>query len=104
MARTIRCDAQLRMARSARVAEASAGATGRAGGPRREIPLAWPPRLALADRERDEVVARDRRDVLPAVDLVAHRRVDDLPAEAGLPEQRTRPRVERVEIAFAAAR
>src|SRR5688572_33417667 len=35
------------------------------------------PASLFAKSERDEVVAGDRRDVLPAVDLEAHRCVDD---------------------------
>src|SRR5262245_16784941 len=46
----------------------------------------------------------DRRDVLLPVDVVGDRTVDNLRPEARLPDERSGLRVERVEIALAAAR
>src|SRR4051794_30019231 len=48
--------------------------------------------------------AGDRGDVLLAVDLVSDRTADDLRTEARLPQQRPVPRIDRLEVSFAAAR
>ena len=57
----------------------------------------------LAQPEHAQRQTRDRGHVLLAVDLVGDRAADDLPAEARLPQQRAGARVERLEVALAAA-
>ena len=60
-------------------------------------------RPSVLEAEGDQRVARNHRDVLLAVDRVGDRPVDDLAAEARLPQHGAGARVERVEVAFAAA-
>src|SRR5512132_2764269 len=80
------------------------------------VPWARPTRPAISAHARSvaagliaqgkgiERIARDDGDILPAVDGVGHRAVDDLPAEAGLPQHVATAGVERVEVAFAPSR
>src|SRR5688500_2651177 len=60
--------------------------------------------LLLPQRVRYEYVPPDRRHVLPALDLVGDRPGDHLHrSETALPQQRTGPRIEGLEVAVAPA-
>ena len=58
----------------------------------------------FVERECKERQPRDGRHVLPVANAERHRTAVDRASKIGLPEQRARPRIQRLEIAFSSAR